>query len=330
MTTSRRITPWSYDSSATPLQSFIDAKIQEAYAARHPKLSETNEAVLFNSYVPSTCPVCGSESLMRYGNTSNGLKKYRCKECGKIFTSITGTIFQDHKIPVTEWIDFCLALFRTDSFTSISKLNRNSFTTTKYWLSKMFLVLEDYQDSIILSGDVYIDETDYKVIFSDIEYRPDGKEYRGQSRNQMCIGVGCDKYTTYVRYEGRGRTSKKKTWSTFKDHISPGAHLIHDMEGSHNVLIEKLGLTSEVYNSKDLKGVPDEDNPLNPVNKRCMLLQKFLDAHSGFNREDLPGYLNLFSFMMNEGPDPYFRLEKFLNIAMQCRKTLTYREKYSN
>ncbi len=70
------------------------------------------------------------------------------------FTIITGTIFKDHRIPISEWIDFCLCLFRFQSFTSISKTNRNDYSTVKYWLNKFLIVMSDYQKDIILEGTV--------------------------------------------------------------------------------------------------------------------------------------------------------------------------------
>lgn len=75
---------------------------------------------------------------MNYGRTRNGVKRYCCKSCNMTFTIITGTIFKDHRIPISEWIDFCLCLFRFQSFTSISKTNRNAYSTVKYWLMNCY------------------------------------------------------------------------------------------------------------------------------------------------------------------------------------------------
>ena len=49
------------------------------------------------------------------------------------------------------------------------------------------------QDGNLLVGKVWVDETFIKVRKGDVEKRPDGKEYRGLSRNQMCIGIACDR-----------------------------------------------------------------------------------------------------------------------------------------
>lgn len=329
ITESRRVTPWTGSDNLSTTQAFIDRIIADAYDARHPKLKQSGEAEFINQFTSEDCPYCREHDIVRFGYTRNGICRYRCRSCGRTFTPVTGTIFQDHKISITEWIDFCLALFRNQSFTSISKSNRNSYTTTKYWISKLFLLLEDYQSDIILDGDVYIDETYYKVRKGDIRRNGD-KEYRGLSRNQICIAVGCDRHKVYLAVEGNGKTSQKKTLDAFSSHIASGAHLIHDEEKSHKVLVSRLCLTDETYNSKETRLLPDKDNPLNPVNRKCDAVKKFLRAHSGFIREDLQGYLDVFSFIWNEDPNPYRKVEKLLTIAMCCRKTLTFRANYAN
>jgi len=101
-----------------------------------------------------------------------------------------------------------------------------------------------------------------------------------------------------------------------------GSEIIHDDEKSHRKLIAELGLTSTPYRSTALKGIPDKDNPLYPVNRRCALLKKFLNTHSGFDRNDLQNYLNLFAFMMNPPMDDFERVEFLLSRALETPNLL--------
>lgn len=170
----------------------------------------------------------------------------------------------------------------------------------------------------MLGGNVWIDETFIKVRKGGIEKRPDGKEYRGLSRKQMCIGIACDKDNAVFVFEGSGKTSKKKTLDAFSSHIKEGSHLIHDKEESHSALISRLGLTEESYDSRKLKGIPDKDNPLDRVNELCNLLQQFLSSsHSGFNRDDIQNYLNLFSVMVNPPKNKYEIVKKILELVLE-------------
>ncbi len=114
---------------------------------------------------------------------------------------------------------------------------------------------------------------------------------RGLSRNQICIGVATDKKHTICFVEGLGKPSQKRSYDTFKDYIAFGAPLIHDNEKTHKKLVEKLNLKSVSYSSSYPKGLADSESPLDPVNRIHCLLKVFLNAHSGFCRDEIQDYL---------------------------------------
>ncbi|MCD7894801.1 MAG: hypothetical protein LUG60_14085 [Erysipelotrichaceae bacterium] len=192
---------------------------------------------------------------------------------------------------------------------------------------KLFLILEEYQESIVLKGNVYIDEKYYPVIESD-KHIVDGKKLRGLSKDQLCIGIGYDGTNVYAKYEGLGKPSTKRTEETFLNHIESESHLIHDMEKSHRSLVEQLDLTEDKYNAKDCKKLSDRINPLYSINLQCKRLELFLNSHSGFNRIDIQNYLNLFCFITNPPEAKLKKVEKLLNIAMYSSKTLKYRDAF--
>jgi hypothetical protein len=206
--------------------------------------------------------------------------------------------------------------------------NRNAISTSKYWLEKLFLTVENTQDNVVLSGDIWLDETYYPLIMRDKTRNDDGTFLRGLSRNQICIGVATDKKNTICYFEGYGKPNQKRSFETFKDHIQPGSTLIHDKEATHRKLIKELSLKSVCYSSSELKKLADSENPLNPVNRTHNLLKMFLNAHSGFNREDLQGYLNLYSFVINAPEDHLEKVEKIINLVFENPKSLKYREQF--
>ena len=325
-TKSRRVTPWTDVRDVTPMQAFIEECTRKEYESKHPTLKDSPEIGLINSFSPEACPHCGSGAFKKKGFTSNGIQRYICLSCGRSFNVLTGTVFDNHKLPLTEWLGFLLDIFGFGSFSLVSKGNRNSINTTKYWKDKVFILLEDSQKDTMLEGTVWIDEKFYTVRSPDIQRKPDGTRYHGLSRNQMCIGVGCDDSGHVLCIlEGVGKTSNRRTLEAFSNHIRPGSRLIHDKEKSHASLASLLNLESEIHDSKNLKGVPDKDNPLNKVNQVCNMLQKFLNAHSGFNRSQMQGYLDLFCFIMNPPENKYEKLEKLLNLGIQNPKLLRYR-----
>lgn len=325
--TSRRRTVWTDKVGNTPLQEAIDQWNRNNYERRHPLGPDSGETRWLNSIELKECKHCGSKAIKRFGKTRTGINRYRCNECLRTFTPLTNTIFDNRQIPLSEWHDFILDILSFSSKNLASKGNRNSINTTNYWLKKIFLVLRHYQDNIVLQDKVYIDETFYSVIKRDIKEKEPGIKYRGASINQICIGVGCDSYgSVFCVVEGLAHTSRARTLEAFGSHIKEGSILLHDEEKSHSILVEELALESKTYNSKELKKLPDDKNPLNPVNRVCHLLKSFLKAHSGFDRDYLQDYLNLFSFMMNPPNTKPEKVEEFFKMAINVEILLRYRD----
>jgi hypothetical protein len=306
---SRRKTPWDGVGELTPTQAFLKLHYDEQYKHHHRKVEEREEAELVNSFVPPNCPYCKSANFKKNGYTDSKVQRYKCG-CRRTFLATTGT----------------LNLFRHVSITAGSWNNKNAFTTSRYWLQKLFLTLEGIQDDVVLSGKVWLDETFYRVRSSDIIRDDKGRKLSGLSRNQICIGVATDKNQTVLIVEGTGRPTQKKTLETFREHIQPGSTLIHDEDRAHKKLVTELALESVAYASKDLKAIPDGDNPMNPVNQVHAILKMFLNAHSGFKRDDMQNYLNLFAFVTNPPIDMLEKVELVIKRAFQNPKSLRYRD----
>jgi len=327
---SRKATPWEGNKNLTPTQTFLKQNYELYYADRHRKVEDSGEAEMINSYVPVKCPFCKAIKFKKSGYTKSGIQRYMCGECGKTFLPTTGTIFDDHKISISEWMEYCLNLFRHVSIVADSWNNKNAFKTSRYWLRKLFLTLENAQDNIVLSGNVWFDETFYTVRSENIVRKDDGNKLRGLSQNQICIGGATDKRQTVLLVEGTGKPSQKKTFEAFRNHIEKGSTLFHDEEAAHRKLIKELSLKSKSFSSKELKNLPDKDNPLNPINRVHAILKHFLNAHSGFDRSDLQNWLNLFAFISNPPTNFLEKVDLIVNLAFKNPKLLRYRDFYGS
>ncbi|GHV42771.1 hypothetical protein FACS189490_12450 [Clostridia bacterium] len=325
---SRRKTPWDGVSELTATQEFLKTHYNEHYLARHTKLVNSCEAEMINSFTPTKCPYCGSLRFNKRGLTANNIQRYVCS-CGKTFLPTTNTIFDGRKISVSEWMEYCLNLFRYLSINADSWNNKNAFSTSKYWLNKLFLTLSDYQQGIVLSDIVWLDETYYPIIASQFDLKEDGSKYHGLSRNQICIGAATDKKNVVCFVEGFGQPSQRKSFQAFSSHIAHGSVLIHDKTTVHKKLVSTLNLTSKEYASKELKGLKDTDNPLDPINDVHDKLKKFLNAHPGFNRDHLQDFLNVFAFAKNPPSEPLEKVEKLVDLAFQNPKLLRYRDQFA-
>ncbi len=323
-------TPWDGipERELSPAELAVKLASKSMYAFRHHDFDGDEE--FFNGYPRDACPRCGSPAIARKGRDRSGLQRYLCRSCGRYFSPVTGTIFEDSKLPVSAWADFVVQAVSFESVNAMSREDRRADTTTPYWMAKLFAVLEGVQDDVVLSGNVWIDESYYPMAARDAAVKPNGMLPRGTSRNQLCIGVGVDDlgHSTFI-HEGFGRANGTMTMRTFGEgRIAPASTLHHDRDASHPALVRKLGLEDDRINASKLKGVPDELHPLQPVNRMCFLMKAFLRAHSGFNRDNIQGYLDVLYVAMNEPADKLEKAAFVLDRAMVNPKTLRFREFY--
>lgn len=327
-------TPWDDDdwSSLTPAQRLVMEAQRDAYERAH--TPGQHDADFFNGYPREECPSCGSREVKRAGHDGRGVQRYACKACGRSFTSLTGTIFEGHKVSLHGWFEFLLGIMSYESLAGIARRDRRSPTTPPYQLAKVFMVLDGIQDGTVLAGRVQADEMMYPVPAADAVLTAAGRRQPGAySRNSTCIAIACEERDggcSVFRVLGRGKPSGERAKAAYCPHLERGLTFVHDRENSHNAVVAERGLVSEAYDSRVIKRLPDRENPLWKVNRLCFLLRLFLDGHSGFDRSNLGGWLDLFSVMMNP---PEGRLEKVamvLDRAMTFPNTLRYRDYYGH
>ena len=144
----------------------------------------------------------------------------------------------------------------------------------------------------------------------------------------MSAIVGGDGNNVVCMAEGLGKPSRKRTLEAMTRHIEPGSVLVHDGDNSHNALVEALALENEVYTTAQTKGLKDKDNPLQPVNRQQALLKRFLRTHSGFSRDEIQDYLNLYSFISSEPMDRFEKIKILLELALSEPILLRFRALY--
>ena len=184
-------TPWDGldESSLGPARRLVMVERREAYERLHGP--GPHDAEFFNGYVRTECPRCGSVGIISRGSDARGLRRWSCKECGRTFTPVTGTIFEDHRLSAEGWVEFLLELVSYESVAGMTRQNRRPPTTLPYHVAKVFAVLEGIQDGVMLSGRVQADETYYPLPASEHAAGSRGRK-PGLSRNRICIAVACE------------------------------------------------------------------------------------------------------------------------------------------
>lgn len=325
-------TPWdgSDESSLTPGQRIVMGWQREQYERLH-ELGGKLDSAFLNACERESCPWCGSDHIVMFGHDRRGVRRWRCGACGRTFTPASGTIFEGRKLPVVAWAEFLLGVMSFESLAGIARRDRRSPTTPPYQLAKLFMVLDGVQDGVVLSGRVQIDEMMYPVPAADRDPALEGRRAGGYSRNNACVAIACeerDHGSSVFRVLGFGKPSGERAKAAYCPHLSRGLELVHDKENSHRAVVRELALVSEAHDSREIKRLPDEENPLWKVNRLCFLLRLFLDGHSGFDRSNFGGWLDLFSVMMNPPEDRLEKVAMVLDRAMASPNTLRYRDFY--
>lgn len=305
-------------SKSNPLQNLLKSTLQEWYNAKH-RFNSKEEVDFLNSVYPEICPFCHETIFVKAGKNKNGIQRYKCQKCFSYFTILTGTVFDSHKIPISEWIEFLIHIIEHHSLRTSSRDNQNSRSTGKYWIYKLFEVLSHIQDEVVLSGRIYFDET----------YVPLVKRVRANKNlkglKQICIGVATDgKYTILIN-EKVNKETENTTYKLFKKRFKEGSTIVHDENHSHNILFRDNKLFSESYNSKKIKELPAKKNPLEKINHIHFLFKDFIRSHGGFSRDEIDGWINIFSFLINPPFNAYKKIGYLINLALNTHKILRYR-----
>ena len=105
------------------------------------------------------CQYCGSFGIKLHRHDKRGLNWYRCQDCGRIFSDLTKTIFDNTQLPLWKWF---FAIFETMQKSGISsvelavKINVNQKTAWKM-LHRLRTSILEYKP--MLKGVVEADET---------------------------------------------------------------------------------------------------------------------------------------------------------------------------
>ena len=170
-------------------------------------------------------------------------------------------------------------------------------------MKKIFKVLKNYQNDIVLDSSVFIDETYVHEDASKIEYKDEigkikkvKKQPRGISRNKICVLIATDNRKSFALIVNHGRPQRMKNYEICRKHTMPRSHLIGDEDTSLTYTASQMNLSREMYKSN----TEETYEHLEPIDQLCSRYKFFLGKHKGFKKDFLQDYTNLFIFMENE------------------------------
>lgn len=235
------------------------------------------------------CPQCGCREPLKDGKTPQGRARWRCPGCGKRFSALTGTIFASAKLPLYKIVRIVEVMCHNASLRLIELTCGISHPTAYLRRHKVFSTVDSWQEKVMLSGRVWIDEMHFND--TDLLHDLGRKPKRGLSKDLICVVVAIDAFkNVLVAVSENGKPSAKRINAALESHIKKGSTIVHDCEKAHNALVKKLDLVDERYkaNTSD----PEYLLHMALVNNLCSWIRRYAGRFSCMKSANLQSYLN--------------------------------------
>ena len=240
------------------------------------------------------CPTCAFPDCARDGRTPAGHQRWRCPACGTAFSALSATVLEYGKKELPTWERFITCMCYNAPIDLAAEVCGISHRTAYEWRHRVFATIDGYQDRLVLSGRVWIDEL--YLADSDIVRSAEFTQKRGLSKNKICIAVAIDAFkNAVVETCGHGKPSSKRINDALLAHIAPGSVIIHDKERSHRALVKAAKCTDEAYKA-DIAD-PAYLEAMKLVNNLCSWLRRYLFRFPGMKKNNLQSYLNWFVYL---------------------------------
>ena len=265
------------------------------------------------------CPNCGRKNIVLYGTYKTEhekRQKYRCNDCGKVFSGLHNTLVQGSSLSIFQWLCFIDCLYNGYSIEKTAKMCGISNTTASDNRDVLFFALELLEDDVHLEGNIAMDETFFDRSYKGnrdkqkgfIRERPSrgrGSQSHipGSSKDKMGVVCALDEYGMSIAVvTGRGNATVKKLNEALLDHINP-EHLkmLHaDNARVFKAFAARNGFPIQQSNSAEVRAgtakLPDTARHIQRAESYNSRLKKFMLRFNGVSSDLLQGYASLFAW----------------------------------
>lgn len=169
--------------------------------------------------------------------------------------------------------------------------------TALYYRYIMFHALSNYQDEIILHGSIMIDETFISIREKKYKIqRPDGKDIRGLSFNQLCVITVMNlRGLCTAKVSSRGMAQPDDFIHLFNENLGNIKRFLHDGNPKQIRFMKQ-------YDVERINARKSEEAEISTliVDSLHSSLKRYLFKHAGFRLKYLQHYLNFFAYRHNQ------------------------------
>ena len=289
------------------------------------------------------CTRCESDNYCSYGTyTSNGEKRqrYKCNNCGQIFTPIQRSIISESNLSFPTWINLITCLYYGMSVAATAKMCNLSTKSVQNNRLRLFYALRILDEKVKLRGKIAIDETYFAVSFKGNRTESKGfsmerKAHKrggenhtpGLSKEHACVVCALDEYGNSVaRVVGAGIPDHNAIKLALGDTICKNdvVCLYSDKELAIKKYAKLNGYPIKQIKSTDARRknydsiTVEKTHWIQKINSFHSRLKKFVSKFGGISSDLLYGYLCLFTWInRNRDKEPVEAYKELFNVMIQ-------------
>lgn len=261
--------------------------------------STTNELMVKEREI--ICPECGSVHWVRNGHSPTGIQHYKCKDCGKAFSSTTNTILQNTHMPLSIWKKYIGCMVVGMSIRKTAEVCDINNLTAFLWRHKILDAIAKYLDQQKLEGKIEADETFFRVSYKgnhsksttfvmprEPHKRGNSVHKRGLSREQVCVPCAIAGKVSVGKVASLGNASIGALRYVFDGRFEEGSFLTTDGKKGYEVVAAANGATA--ISASDRKYVQK-------INSYHSLLKRFMYGFRGVSTKYLNNYMTWHNFV---------------------------------
>lgn len=241
------------------------------------------------------CPHCGSSTLNRHGQ-SRGWQRYRCKACGRTFTSLTGTPLGRLHYP-DKWLIYAQSMLRSETVRRAATTAGVHRNTSFRWRHRFLMWTQNDRPrrlhGITEADETYLLESEKgaRHLARPARRRGGSAHKRGISDEQVCILVARDRTGQTLDFvTGKGPVTKAQLHSCLPKVLDTDSLLVSDANPTYHAFAREVDLTHEAVNLSlgvRVRGAYHVQN----VNAYHSRLKFWLARFHGVATKYLPNYL---------------------------------------
>ena len=281
------------------------------------------------SRVSVECPYCHCMEYSKYGKTRQGIQRYRCLKCGKIYVIADGKNLSSAKLTADELFKLVKCIYLEIPVRSACIITGLSPKTVLLWQKRAFSIAEAWINLARLKGKAWIDEVYFNFANGQATSKKEDEcKKAGLSFSNVCVCIGYDEHgTMFCRPMKTGKVDALSIECCFCGRMDDVTLLIHDADKSHRALIRNEKLKDRVV--KSFPKTKESLRLMKPINDYSALLVNGMRKHPGTQAKDLDGRLCFISYRayLNSEYGEDLGIRILLSEMIKSKKTVYFQKR---